>query len=297
MDIGTLQAIAAVGQPRLMERIGAILAEHDLVAGQVLLTPHDFGQRSQYLHARETLRRLLDLGVVPVVNENDTIADDEIRYGDNDRLAALVSHMVGGRAARPPHRHRGTVHRRPASRRASVADRGDRRGRCGPRVGRGRCRDGTGKRRDGEQARGGEDRHVVGRAGRDRRGRGARRRARRDQRASRRHRGAATAGASLEPEAVDRVRPARERPGRRRRRGTACAHGAGALAPARRACARSKATSTSTTRSRSWPTATVRQGPGALRRIRAAGGRGTAHGRSPRGRSARGHPPRRPRAC
>jgi glutamate 5-kinase len=94
MDVGTLQAIAAVGQPRLMERIGAILAEHDLVAGQVLLTPHDFGQRSQYLHARETLRRLLDLGVVPVVNENDTIADDEIRYGDNDRLAALVSHMV-----------------------------------------------------------------------------------------------------------------------------------------------------------------------------------------------------------
>jgi glutamate 5-kinase len=94
VDVGTLQAIAAVGQPRLMERIGAILAEHDLVAGQVLLTPHDFGQRSQYLHARETLRRLLDLGVVPVVNENDTVADDEIRYGDNDRLAALVSHMV-----------------------------------------------------------------------------------------------------------------------------------------------------------------------------------------------------------
>jgi glutamate 5-kinase len=77
-----------------MERIGAILAEHDLIAGQVLLTPHDFGQRTQYLHARETLGRLLDLGVVPVVNENDTIADDEIRYGDNDRLAALVSHLV-----------------------------------------------------------------------------------------------------------------------------------------------------------------------------------------------------------
>jgi glutamate 5-kinase len=51
--------------------------------------------RTQYLHARETLRRLLDLGVVPVVNENDTVADDEIRYGDNDRLAALVSHLVG----------------------------------------------------------------------------------------------------------------------------------------------------------------------------------------------------------
>ena len=60
----------------------------------MLLTPHDFGQRSQYLHARETLRRLLDLGLVPIVNENDTVADDEIRYGDNDRLAALVSHLV-----------------------------------------------------------------------------------------------------------------------------------------------------------------------------------------------------------
>jgi glutamate 5-kinase len=93
-DIGTLQAVAAVGQPRLMERIGSILAENSLVAGQVLLTPHDFGYRAQYLHARETLGRLVELGVVPVVNENDTVADDEIRYGDNDRLAALVSHLV-----------------------------------------------------------------------------------------------------------------------------------------------------------------------------------------------------------
>jgi glutamate 5-kinase len=93
-DIGTLQAIAAVGQPRLMQRIGGILGDHGLVAGQVLLTPHDFVQRAQYLHARETLRRLLDLGVIPIVNENDTVADDEIRYGDNDRLAALVSHLV-----------------------------------------------------------------------------------------------------------------------------------------------------------------------------------------------------------
>ena len=77
-----------------MERFGRILGDRGLLAGQVLLTPHDFGVRSQYLHARETLRRLLDLGVVPIVNENDTVADDEIRYGDNDRLAALVSHLV-----------------------------------------------------------------------------------------------------------------------------------------------------------------------------------------------------------
>lgn len=93
-DVGTLQAIAAVGQPRLMERIGALLAEDGAVAGQVLLTPYDFVHRTQYLHARETLVRLIDLGVVPVVNENDTVADDEIRYGDNDRIAALVANLV-----------------------------------------------------------------------------------------------------------------------------------------------------------------------------------------------------------
>ncbi len=93
-DIGTLQAVAAVGQPRLMERLSTLFAVHDLVAGQVLLTPYDFGHRSQYLHARETRQRLLELGVVPVVNENDTVADDEIRYGDNDLLSALVSHLV-----------------------------------------------------------------------------------------------------------------------------------------------------------------------------------------------------------
>jgi glutamate 5-kinase len=93
-DIGVLQAIAAVGQPRLQAEIGSRLAARGIVAGQILLDPYDFGQRSQYLHARETLERLFDLGVVPVVNENDTVADDEIRYGDNDRLAALVANLV-----------------------------------------------------------------------------------------------------------------------------------------------------------------------------------------------------------
>ena len=71
------------------------LAAHGLVGGQVLLAPLDFAIRQQYLHARATLGRLLDLGVVPVVNENDAIADDEIRFGDNDRLAALVAHLLG----------------------------------------------------------------------------------------------------------------------------------------------------------------------------------------------------------
>lgn len=95
LDVTTLQAVAAVGQPRLLERIGGILSAYGLVAGQILLTAPDFGQRTQYLHTRSTLRRLLDLGAVPVVNENDTVAVDELRYGDNDRLAALVANMVG----------------------------------------------------------------------------------------------------------------------------------------------------------------------------------------------------------
>jgi glutamate 5-kinase len=93
-DVGTLQAIAAVGQPRLVGRLSELLAPRGIVAGQVLLTAYDFAQREHYLHARATFTRLLDLDVLPVVNENDTIAIDEFRYGDNDRLAALVSHLL-----------------------------------------------------------------------------------------------------------------------------------------------------------------------------------------------------------
>lgn len=93
-DVLTLQALAAVGQPRLMEEYNRSLARHGLVAAQVLLVPHDFADRQQYLHSRNTLARLLDLGCVPIVNENDTVASDEIRFGDNDRIAALVAHNV-----------------------------------------------------------------------------------------------------------------------------------------------------------------------------------------------------------
>jgi glutamate 5-kinase len=94
-DLATLQAVSAVGQGRLMRVYDDVLGSHGLIGGQVLLAPLDFVHRKQYLHARQTLLRLLDLGVVPVVNENDAIADDEIRFGDNDRLAALVAHLVG----------------------------------------------------------------------------------------------------------------------------------------------------------------------------------------------------------
>jgi glutamate 5-kinase len=93
-DPATLQAVSAVGQHRLMRVYDDALARHGLAVGQVLLAPLDFVHRQQYLHARQTLSRLLELGVVPVVNENDATSDDEIRFGDNDRLAALVAHLV-----------------------------------------------------------------------------------------------------------------------------------------------------------------------------------------------------------
>ena len=93
-DTQTLQAASAVGQSRLLRVYDDAFAAHGLVAGQVLITPFDFMIRQQYLHARDTLDRLLALGVVPLVNENDALADDEIRFGDNDRIAALVAHLV-----------------------------------------------------------------------------------------------------------------------------------------------------------------------------------------------------------
>lgn len=93
-DVLSLQAVSAVGQPQLMAAYNTALAAHSLVAAQVLMVPHDFVDRRQYLHARDTILRLFELGCVPIVNENDAIANNEIRYGDNDHLAALLSHLV-----------------------------------------------------------------------------------------------------------------------------------------------------------------------------------------------------------
>lgn len=89
------QAAAAVGQIRLAHAYKELLEQHDLTVAQVLLTLEDSEQRRRYLNARATLRTLLDLGAIPVINENDTVATAEIRYGDNDRLAARVAQMVG----------------------------------------------------------------------------------------------------------------------------------------------------------------------------------------------------------
>ena len=94
-DLAGFQVAAAVGQSRLMERYTTRFAEAGLTAGQVLLTKDVLANRQQYLTARETLSRMLSLGVVPVVNENDSVGVEELRFGDNDRLAAVVSHLAG----------------------------------------------------------------------------------------------------------------------------------------------------------------------------------------------------------
>jgi glutamate 5-kinase len=89
-----LQAAAAVGQMGLIEAYESCFRKHDLHTAQVLLTHEDLADRKRYLNARSTLRTLMHLGVVAVINENDTVATDEIRFGDNDTLAALVTNLI-----------------------------------------------------------------------------------------------------------------------------------------------------------------------------------------------------------
>jgi glutamate 5-kinase len=93
-DLATQQAAASVGQGLLVARYNAAFAAHGRTVGQVLLTADDVIRRAHYRNAQRTFDRLLSLGVVPIVNENDTVATEEIRFGDNDRLAALVTHLV-----------------------------------------------------------------------------------------------------------------------------------------------------------------------------------------------------------
>jgi glutamate 5-kinase len=97
-DLATQQAAASVGQLLLAERYAASFARYGRTVGQVLLTADDLHRRGHYRNAVRTLERLLALGVIPIVNENDTVATQEIRFGDNDRLAALVAHLVNADA-------------------------------------------------------------------------------------------------------------------------------------------------------------------------------------------------------
>ena len=88
------QAAASVGQLRLVQTYADAFDRHGVTVGQVLLTADDLTRRSHYRNAHRTVDRLLTLGVLPIVNENDTVATEEIRFGDNDRLAALVAHVA-----------------------------------------------------------------------------------------------------------------------------------------------------------------------------------------------------------
>ena len=97
-DLATKQAAASVGQVALVNAWSAAFARYDRTVGQVLLTAHDISQRVQHTNAARTLDRLRALHAVAIVNENDTVATNEIRFGDNDRLSALVAHLVGADA-------------------------------------------------------------------------------------------------------------------------------------------------------------------------------------------------------
>jgi glutamate 5-kinase len=94
-DLPTQQAAASVGQGLLIAKYNQAFSSHNLLSSQVLLTTEDIVRRSHYQNAHQTLAKLLALGVVPIINENDTVGTQEIRFGDNDRLAALVALLIG----------------------------------------------------------------------------------------------------------------------------------------------------------------------------------------------------------
>ncbi|MCC7129419.1 MAG: glutamate 5-kinase [Anaerolineae bacterium] len=93
-DVPAKQMLAAVGQPRLIDLWGRLFAIYNLTIAQVLLTRDDLRLRSRYLNARNTLQALLQQGLIPIINENDTVATEEIRVGDNDNLSALVANLI-----------------------------------------------------------------------------------------------------------------------------------------------------------------------------------------------------------
>jgi glutamate 5-kinase len=94
LDLPTLQACAAVGQGELIHEYQQVFAGHGLTGAQILLSQDDFVRRARYLNARTSLQRLLELGALPIINENDAVATEELSYGDNDHLAALVASML-----------------------------------------------------------------------------------------------------------------------------------------------------------------------------------------------------------
>ena len=100
------QALAAVGQPLIMNAYSREFKKHKKTVAQVLLTKDDFDNRTKYINARNTLNKLLEQNIIPVINENDTVAFEEINFGDNDTLAALVAAAVSADKLFPFHRRR-----------------------------------------------------------------------------------------------------------------------------------------------------------------------------------------------
>ncbi len=144
--IHELQAAAAVGQMGLVQAYESAFAKFGLHTAQILLTHEDLADRRRYLNARSTLRTLLALGVIPIINENDTVTTDEIRFGDNDTLGALVTNLIeadvlvlltdqpGLYTADPRRDPAATLVRTRARRRSGAGGDGRRRGqRAGPR--------------------------------------------------------------------------------------------------------------------------------------------------------------------
>jgi glutamate 5-kinase len=93
-DLATQQAAASVGQGLLIAKYNEAFTGHGVISSQVLITTEDIVRRSHYQNAQQTLSKLLSLGVIPIINENDTVVTDEIKFGDNDSLAALVSNLI-----------------------------------------------------------------------------------------------------------------------------------------------------------------------------------------------------------
>ena len=97
-DLSLQQAVASVGQSLLVNKYSQEFSKYDINVGQVLLTAEDMSRRSHYRNAQRTFNKLLEMKVIPIVNENDTVATDEIRVGDNDRLAGIVTHLINADA-------------------------------------------------------------------------------------------------------------------------------------------------------------------------------------------------------
>ncbi len=163
-DLPVKQMLSAIGQPRLMALYEQIFGLYGLTIAQVLLTRADLADRRRYLNSRNTLTALLEHGIIPIVNENDTVATEEIRVGDNDNLSALVANLdrrrsagAADRSGRPVHRRsrtrpdRATGHRRDRARHSRGALAG--RGRNGQRPGHRRHDHQTAGRRSGAALR------------------------------------------------------------------------------------------------------------------------------------------------